>query len=49
MRAATAEELKALFTQAGYYVYSVKAKELLGASKKIGEARELFLVSTSSF
>src|SRR6201992_4326382 len=32
--AATAEELKARFTQAGYYVYSVKAKSLLGASKK---------------
>src|SRR5258708_35954282 len=32
--AATAEELKARFTQAGYYLYSVKAKSLLGASKK---------------
>jgi type IV pilus assembly protein PilC len=32
--AATAEELRARFTQAGYYVYSVKAKSVLGGSKK---------------
>ena len=28
--AATAEELRARFTQAGYLVYSVKAKSMLG-------------------
>ncbi len=30
--AATAEELRARFTQAGYYVYSVKARNMLAGS-----------------
>ena len=46
--AATAEELKARFTQAGYYVYSVKAKSLLGASKKKVKL-ENFLVFNQQF
>ena len=46
--AATAEELRARFTQAGYYVYSVKAKSLLGASKKKVKL-ETFLVFNQQF
>ena len=46
--AATAEELRARFTQAGYYVYSVKAKSLLGASKKKVKL-ENFLVFNQQF
>ena len=46
--AATAEELKARFTQAGYYVYSVKAKSALGASKKKVKL-ETFLVFNQQF
>ena len=46
--AATAEELKARFTQAGYYVYSVKAKSLLGASKKKVKL-ETFLIFNQQF
>jgi type IV pilus assembly protein PilC len=46
--AATAEELKARFTQAGYYVYSVKAKSLLGASKRKVKL-ENFLVFNQQF
>ncbi|MCU1253085.1 MAG: Type secretion system domain protein [Edaphobacter sp.] len=46
--ASTAEELKARFTQAGYYVYSVKAKSLLGASKKKVKL-ENFLVFNQQF
>jgi type IV pilus assembly protein PilC len=46
--AATAEELRARFTQAGYYVYSVKAKSLLGASKKKVKL-EHFLVFNQQF
>ena len=46
--AATAEELKARFTQAGYYVYSVKAKSLLGASKKKVKL-ENFLIFNQQF
>src|SRR5258708_11349561 len=46
--AATAEELRARFTQAGYYVYSVKAKSLLGASKKKGKL-ETFLIFNQQF
>ena len=46
--AATAEELKARFTQAGYYVYSVKAKSLLGASKK-NVKLENFLIFNQQF
>jgi len=46
--AATAEELRARFTQAGYYVYSVKPKSLLGASKKKVKL-EHFLVFNQQF
>ncbi len=46
--AATAEELRARFTQAGYYVYSVKAKSVLGASKKKVKL-ETFLVFNQQF
>jgi type IV pilus assembly protein PilC len=46
--AATAEELKARFTQAGYFVYSVKAKSALGASKKKVKL-ETFLVFNQQF
>src|SRR5271155_1709115 len=46
--AATAEELKARFTQAGYYVYSVKAKSMLGANKKKVKL-ETFLVFNQQF
>jgi len=46
--AATAEELRARFTQAGYYVYSVKAKSLLGASKKKVKL-ENFLIFNQQF
>src|SRR5258705_13916650 len=46
--AETAEELRARFTQAGYYVYSVKAKSLLGASKKKVKL-ENFLIFNQQF
>src|ERR1700760_2495357 len=46
--AATADELKARFTQAGYYVYSIKAKSALGASKKKVKL-ETFLVFNQQF
>src|SRR5271154_1974821 len=46
--AATAEELRARFTQAGYYVYSVKAKSFLGANKKKVKL-ETFLIFNQQF
>jgi type IV pilus assembly protein PilC len=46
--AATAEELQARFTQAGYYVYSVKAKSVLGAGKKKVKL-ETFLIFNQQF
>src|SRR5271167_4778397 len=46
--AATAEELRARFTHAGYYVYSVKAKSVLGASKKKVKL-ETFLIFNQQF
>jgi type IV pilus assembly protein PilC len=46
--AATAEELRARFTQAGYYVYSVKAKSVLGGSKKKVKL-ETFLIFNQQF
>jgi len=46
--AATAEELHARFTQAGYYVYSVKAKSVLGAGKKKVKL-ETFLIFNQQF
>ncbi len=39
--AATAEELRARFTQAGYYVYSVKAQSMLGAGQEEGQAGDV--------
>ena len=40
--AATEEELRARFTQAGYYVYSVKARGLLaGGQDKEGKAGDV--------
>lgn len=48
--AATAEELRARFLQAGYYVYSVKAKGLLGGSGKQKKVKlETFLVFNQQF
>src|SRR6202167_5292933 len=46
--AATAEELRARFTHAGYYVYSVKAKSMLGANKKKVKL-ETFLIFNQQF
>ena len=49
--AATADELRARFTQSGYFVYSVKAKGLLGGrdSKKKKVNLETFLVFNQQF
>ncbi|MFI4921528.1 MAG: type II secretion system F family protein [Gammaproteobacteria bacterium] len=47
--AATAEELRARFTQAGYYVYSVKAKGALGGTGKKKVKLETFLVFNQQF
>ena len=48
--AATAEELRARFTQGGYYVYSVKAKGLLGGSGSKKKVKlETFLVFNQQF
>jgi type IV pilus assembly protein PilC len=47
--AATAEELRARFTQAGYYVYSVKARGGLGGSKKKKVKLEAFLIFNQQF
>ena len=47
--AATAEELRARFTQAGYYVYSVKAKSVLGGGGKKKVKLETFLVFNQQF
>ncbi len=46
--AATADELRARFTQGGYYVYSVKAKNALGGGKKKVNL-ETFLVFNQQF
>src|SRR3984885_8860613 len=46
--AATAEELRARFTQAGYYVYSVKAKSVLAGGKKKVKL-ETFLIFNQQF
>src|SRR3984957_19537244 len=46
--AATAEELRARFTQAGYYVFSVKARSGLGGGKKKVKL-ETFLVFNQQF
>jgi type IV pilus assembly protein PilC len=47
--AATAEELRARFTQAGYYVYSVKARGALGGSSKKKVNLETFLIFNQQF
>jgi type IV pilus assembly protein PilC len=47
--AATAEELRARFTQAGYLVYTVKAKSSLGGSTKKKIKLDLFLVFNQQF
>jgi type IV pilus assembly protein PilC len=47
--AATAEELRARFTQAGYYVYSVKARSALGGSSKKKVNLETFLIFNQQF
>jgi type IV pilus assembly protein PilC len=47
--AATAEELRARFTQAGYYVYSVKARGGLGGGRKKKVKLETFLVFNQQF
>lgn len=46
--AATAEELRARFTQAGYYVYSVKTRGALGRSRKKVNL-ETFLIFNQQF
>jgi type IV pilus assembly protein PilC len=48
--AATADELRARFTQGGYYVYSVKAKGLLGRDAKKKKVKlDTFLVFNQQF
>src|ERR1700761_4788226 len=47
--AASAEELRARFTQAGYLVYSVKAKSALGGATKKKVKLETFLVFNQQF
>jgi len=48
--AATAEELRARFTQAGYYVYSVKARGVLAGQGKNKKVKlETFLVFNQQF
>src|SRR5215472_14897189 len=47
--AATADELRARFTQAGYYVYSVKARGALGVGGRKKVKLETFLVFNQQF
>ena len=48
--AATAEELRARFTQAGYYVYSVKARGLLAGQTRNKKVKlETFLIFNQQF
>jgi type IV pilus assembly protein PilC len=47
--AATAEELRTRFAQAGYFVYSVKARNLLGGSSKKKVKLETFLIFNQQF
>jgi len=47
--AATAEELRSRFTQAGYLVYSVKAKSSLGRASKKKIKLEMFLIFNQQF
>jgi type IV pilus assembly protein PilC len=47
--AATAEELRSRFTQAGYLVYSVKARSTLGGASKKKIKLDMFLVFNQQF
>jgi type IV pilus assembly protein PilC len=47
--AATAEELRARFTQAGYYVYSVKPSSVLGGGGQKKVKLETFLIFNQQF
>jgi type IV pilus assembly protein PilC len=47
--AATAEELRARFTQAGYYVYSVKSRGALGGGGRKKVKLETFLIFNQQF
>ena len=47
--AATAEELRARFSQAGYFVYSVKARNALGGSSKKKVKLDTFLIFNQQF
>jgi type IV pilus assembly protein PilC len=47
--AATAEELRARFTQAGYLVYSVKPRSTIGRSAKKKVKLDLFLIFNQQF
>ena len=47
--AATAEELRARFTQAGYYVYSVKARGALASAGRKKVKLETFLIFNQQF
>ncbi|HWZ50346.1 MAG TPA: type II secretion system F family protein [Granulicella sp.] len=47
--AATAEELRVRFAQAGYFVYSVKARNVLGGSSKKKVKLETFLIFNQQF
>jgi len=47
--AATAEELRSRFSQAGYYVYSVKARNVLGGSSKKKVGLDTFLIFNQQF
>ncbi len=47
--AATAEELRSRFTQAGYLVYSVKPRSTMGRSAKKKVKLELFLIFNQQF
>jgi type IV pilus assembly protein PilC len=47
--AATADELRSRFTQAGYYVYSVKSRNVLGGSSKKKVNLDTFLVFNQQF
>ncbi len=47
--AATAEELRSRFSQAGYYVYSVKSRNVLGGTSKKKVKLDAFLVFNQQF
>ncbi len=47
--ASTAEELRSRFTQAGYFVYSVKSRNVLGGSSKKKVKLDTFLIFNQQF